>query len=823
MLKSLIISYLRNLLRNYKSTLINVFGLVVSLTCCLVIYNKIYYELSFDKFHSQAENTYRIVRQTNGLGLGLESGEFEYRNGVYGALPGTIKNEIPELVNVVPVLPLGNLLVEVQSKKNTNNPQLFKLENKSTVFTDSAYFKVFDFGNKGFKWIYGSPKTSLTEPFTVVLSQQLATKFYGDEYPVGKSLEIYNQPFKVTGLVTNVPSNTDFPFQMYMSYASLEKFNPNFSNDWSGLGDFECFVVLKSSSQKAIVEQKIKEIQVQHVSKEVAESRMFKLQPLTDIHYDTRFTNYTNRVVSKETIVTIGLIGLFLLIMACANYANLSLARSKYRAREVGIRKIMGGKRWHLVFQFFGESVVLTTFSTLLALVLSKLAILFLYNLFGIPQNFTPPFDFITVFGLLAFVIAVSLLSSGYPSLLLSASRPVDLVKSGFEISKKGVATFTRSMVILQFTISLLMIIGTISLYRQYQFLLNSDMGFDKVAVFNVPIPTNDETLMKRFRSVLMENPLIEDVSFSNSHPAQNAGNYTDISTFSGGNNIILTAHQAVADTSYLETYGLHLVAGDNFNLRDSSRSVIINEELAKQFNFTSPVDALGKEVTTYFDGENRKFTVCGVVKDYHYESFHNKIRPAFLIQKLNRSRIAGIRMVTDFNTGTSFNQIRDVLAYTENSWRSVFQNEYYEYEFIEDRIEANYASEENASNLINLFAIITIIISCLGIFGLALYSSEKRSKEIGIRKINGAKISEVMVMLNKDLVKWVLIAFIISSPIAFYVMHKWLENFAYKTELSWWIFALAGLLTLGIALLTVSFQSWKAASRNPIESLRYE
>ena len=371
MLKSLIISYLRNLLRNYKSTLINVLGLVVSLTCCLVIYSKIYYEMSFDKFHTDAESTFRVIRQTQGLGLGLEAGEYEYRNGVYGAFPGTIKNEIPELVNVVPVLPLGNLLVEVQSEKNTNNPQLFKLENKSTVFTDSVYFKVFDFGNKGFKWIYGSPKTSLTEPFTVVLSQQLATKFFGNENPVGKSLEIYNQPFKVTGLVTNVPSNTDFPFQMYMSYASLEKFNPNFSNDWSGLGDFECFVVLKSSSQKAIVEQKIKEIHAQHVSKEIAESRVFKLQPLTDIHYDTRFTNYNNRVVSKETIVTIGLIGLFLLIMACANYANLSLARSKYRAREVGVRKIMGGKRWHLVFQFFGESVVLTAFSTLLALLLS--------------------------------------------------------------------------------------------------------------------------------------------------------------------------------------------------------------------------------------------------------------------------------------------------------------------------------------------------------------------------------------------------------------------------------------------------------------------
>ncbi|MEZ5104564.1 MAG: ABC transporter permease [Draconibacterium sp.] len=823
MLKSLIISYLRNLFRNYKSTLINVLGLVISLTCCLVIYNKIYYEMSFDKFHTNAETTYRVIRQTKGLGLGLAPGEFEYRNAVYGAFPGTVKNEIPELANVVAIYPQGNLLINLPDEAGSGNPQIFKLENKRAAFTEPAYFDVFDFKDKGFKWINGSPSTSLSEPFSVVLSQKLATRLFGAELPVGKSLMIYDQPYKVTGLVTDVPSNTDFPFQMYLSFNSIERMAPNFTSDWGGFGGLECFLVLKNSSQKETVEQKIKEIHSQHVSEEIAENRIFKLQPLGDIHYDTRFTNYNNRIVSKDTIITIGLIGLFLLIMACANYANLSLARSKYRAREVGVRKMMGGKRWHLVFQFFGESFLLTTFSILFALLFSKLAILFFSNLFGIPQNFTPPFNFLTVVGLLSFIILVSLLSSGYPSLLLSASRPVDLVKSGFEISQKGVATFTKSMVIVQFTISLLMIIGTISLYRQYQFLLHSDMGYDKEAIFNVPIPTDDETLMNRFKALLLENPLIENVSLNNSHPATDAGNFNDISTFSNGNVITLTAHQAVVDTSYINTYGLHLVAGDNFSQSDSSKNIIINEELAKQFEFKSPFDAIGKEVSTYFDGANTRFKVCGVLKDFHYESFHNKIRPAFLLQKLNHSRIAGIRIANNINSGNTFKQMHDVLEFTENSWRSVFRNEYYEYEFVDDRIRDNYASEENASKLINLFAIITIIISCLGIFGLALYSSEKRSKEIGIRKINGAKISEVMLMLNKDLIKWVIIAFTISSPIAFFVMHKWLENFAYRISLSWWVFALAGIMTLVIAVLTVSWQSWKAATKNPVESLRYE
>jgi len=780
--------------------------------------------MSFDKFHSDAETTYRVIRQTKGLGLGLAPGEYEYRNAVYGAFPGTVKNEIPELANVVAIYPQGNLLIGIPEENELGSPKIFKLENKHAAFVEPAYFDVFDFKNKGFKWINGSPSISLSEPFSVVLSLQLAARLFGDELPVGKSIEINNRSYKITGLVSDVPANTDFPFEMYLSFNSIERMSPNFTSDWGGFGQLECFLVLKNSSQKEVVEQKIKEIHAQHVSEEIAENRVFKLQPLGDIHYDTRFTNFNNRIVSKDTIVTIGLIGLFLLIMACANYSNLSLAKSKHRAREVGVRKMMGGKRWHLVFQFFGESFLLTTFSILFALLLSKLAILFLNNLLGIPQNFTPPFSFISVLGLLAFVILVSLLSSGYPSLLLSASRPADLVKSGFEISQKGVATFTKSMVIIQFTISLLMIIGTISLYRQYQFLLNSDMGYDKEAIFNVPIPTDDETLMNRFKALLLENPLIENVSLNNSHPADDSGNFNDISTFSNGNVIKLTAHQAIVDTSYINTYGLHLVAGSNFIQNDSSRYVIINEELAKQFEFKSPFEAIGKEVSIYFDSPDNRFTVCGVVKDYHYESFYNKIRPAFLLQKLNRSRIAGIRIThnNSYNTGT-FKQMREVLAFTENSWRSIFPNEYYEYEFIDDRIRDNYASEENASKLINLFAIITIIISCLGIFGLALYSAEKRSKEIGIRKINGAKISEVMLMLNKDLIKWVIIAFTISSPIAFFAMNKWLENFAYKTNLSWWIFALSGILALGIALLTVSWQSWRAATRNPVEALRYE
>jgi len=821
MIRSFISSFLRNLVKNKRSSFINIFGLVVSLTCCFIIYYKISYELSFDKYHTQAEKTYRIIRQTKGLGLGLEAGEFEYRNAVYGALPGALKEEIPELKNVVSVFPQYGLLVKIPGE-SANNEQLYKLDIGS-VITETSYFELFDFKNTGFKWIQGSPATSLTDPFSVVLSQPLAKKYFGGKDAVGKTLIIYNKPFIVTGLIAEPPVNTDFPFQLFISYSTLDIIYKGYSKNWGNLSSLECYVVLDNPSQVTGVEEKIKNVHAQHVSKEVADNRIFKLQSLKDIHHDTRFTNFNYRTVSKQTLVTLGFIGLFLMIMACANYANLSLARSNYRSREVGIRKILGGKRWHLVFQFFGESVLLVFLSTILALLLSFLPIHFYSNLFGIPLNYSQPLTLRVALGIFLTIIFIGLLSSFYPSLLLSASKPVALIKKQFEISKKGVAIFTKSMVIIQFTISLLMIIGTITLYRQYQYLINSDIGFDKEAVFTVPVPSQDATLLNRFKSRLLESPNIKSVSFCNSHPARSA-NWSQAEAFLNDNLIKVSSQMVAIDTSYLRTFGLELIAGENIGLVDSSRNILVNEEMVKQLNFNSPEDAIGKEVMFYYGKPRARFIISGIVKDYHYESFHTKIRPTILLQDINRTYLAGIKITTNNNTTDgNYKQISNALAYTERSWKSVFPDEYYDYQFIEERIRSNYASEANSSKLINIFALITVIISCLGIFGLALYSSERRSKEIGIRKINGAKVSEVMILLNGDLVKWVVIAFFIASPVAWYAMNKWLENFAYKTTLSWWIFALAGVLALGIALLTVSWQSWRAASQNPVEALRYE
>ncbi|MEL7588516.1 MAG: ABC transporter permease [Prolixibacteraceae bacterium] len=815
MIKSILIFSLRNFIKDRKNTVINILGLVVSLTCSLIIYHKIAYEVSFDHFHTQYESTYRVVRETKGLGLNLKEGEFEYATGVFGGLPSAIKNEIPELKQVVPVFPLYRLQVSLTDKGATRDNRKLTLT-ETAALTEPAYFRIFDYKNTAFRWIYGSPEESLSEPFSIVLSQDLANKIFGDENPVGQSLLIDNKFFKINGLVSEIPLNTDYPFRMFVSFSTMEKMNPNFTKNWGGLGGLECYVTL-DPAQKETVEKKIKEVYAQHGTKEEVENRVFKLQPLESIHSDTRFSNFNNRVVGSETLITLGIIGLFLLIMACANYANLSLARSGSRTRSVGIRKTLGGKRWHVFAQFFGESVLLTTFAAVVALFLSYLTIRSFSNLIGIPTGYPVVLNYTAILGFILLILLASILNSSYPSLILSASRPVDLLKNKFKASARGSAVFTKSMVIVQFSISLLLITGTIAVYKQYRFLTGSDMGFDREAVFTVPIPNGDTNLQSRFKAKLLESPAIKNVSLGGSSPARSA-NWTDISRFSNGQENTVVSQIVEIDTSFIATYGLKLVAGTNLSIGDSSRYILVNEELARQLNFKTPDEAVGKEVTLF----RNKVFISGVVKDYHYDTFYSKIRPTFLVPDPRGVRVAGIKIA--MNPGGDYaDQLQRTLSYTEGTWKSVFENETYTYEFLDDVIRNYYTNEKNSSALISIFALITIFIACLGIYGLALYSSQQRSKEIGIRKINGAKVSEVMSMLNEDFVKWVVIAFVIATPVAYYVMNQWLEGFAYKTDLSWWIFALAGLLALGIALLTVSWQSWKAATRNPVEALRYE
>lgn len=820
MLKNFIILAIRNLVKSRTTSIINILGFSLGITCCLIIYFKVKYELSFDRFHTQSENTFRVVRHTKGLGLKLAAGEWEYRDGVFGALPGEIKRGIPEAVYVSPVMNFGYITISVPDSKTANGVKLFKVEGNAGL-VEPTFFNIFDYRGTNFGWIEGSPSASLSEPFSIVLTQTEANKYFPGENPMSKTILLDKLEFRVTGIVTDFPTNTDLPFKLLMSYSTIDKIDKGFTEDWNGLGNNQCYIALQNPDQKEIVESKIRKIYSQHASKEESENRIFKLQPLKDLHSDSRFGNYSNRLVSKEIVFALICVGLFIVIIASINYANLALARSGLRTREVGIRKVFGSSRRLIVAQFLGESFIITLVAMNIGLLCCKLILALSPAFLSIPAGYTITFDGFTIVFFILLLLLISFISGSYPALVVSRFQPVDILKSKFVISRSGKLIFTRAMVVLQFTISLIMIIATVVVLKQLKFLNDIDLGYNKEAVFVVGIPKNDKMLMERFKTTLLKNPYVQHVSLNTSDPAKSAS-WTDITRFENGEEKRIVTQIVSIDTSYIGTFRLNLLAGRNISNIDSGKTLLVNEQAIKDLEFKSIHDAVGAEVNLYAN-PNNKVTIVGVLKDYYYESLRNKVRPTALVGN-NRVDQAGIKLALDqHDKRNAYAQMKSVLQYTQHTWESIYPDNFYEYTFLEDRLNSYYRNEQLTSQLFNIFAIITIFIGCLGIFGLAFYTSEQKSKEIAVRKVNGASVGNIIGILSKNYAIWLGIAFLIACPVAFFAMRKWLESFAYKTEISWWVFALAGLTALTVAAITVSWQSYKAAVRNPVDSLKYE
>jgi len=826
MLRNIVILAIRNLLKSRTTSVINILGFSLGIICCLIIYFKVKFELSFDRYHTANENIFRVVRQTKGLGLSLAEGEWEYREGVYGGLPGEIKMEIPEVKLVTPVMDFDGI-VKVPDSSVASGFELFKLDGKGALL-EPAFFQIFDFKGTIFQWINGTAEEALKEPNSVVLTQNEAYKYFHGQNPMGKTLVLFdNINFTVTGIITDLPPNSDFPFKLLVSYISLDKLWPGFRQDWGGLGNNQCFVLLHNASQKAMVESKIKKIHAKHASKEQVENRIFILQPLREMHNDSRFGNFNNRVISKDIILSLICVGIFIILIASINYAIMALSRSGLRMREVGIRKVFGSRRSSIIIQFIGESFILTLIALNIGILCSKLILAMSPSFIGIPLTYPVPFDGFTIVFSMVLLILISSISGSFPALVVSAIQPIDILKKRILISQTGKLNFTRSMVVLQFTISLIMIICTIMVFKQLHFVNNIDLGYNKEAVFTVDIPNSDNAmfdrdikLRDRFKASLLNNPLIDHVSFSSNDPAQSRS-WTDITRFENQSEIRIVTQLVAIDTSYVETYELSLVAGKNITAVDSGKTILVNQQLVKELHFKNDYEAIDAQLNLNGD-PNNKVTISGVVKDYYYESLRNKIRPTVLIGKPEWSNMAGIRLSL-IDKKDYVRQLKSSLEYTKEIWESVYPDNLYEFTFLEDRLNAYYRNERLTSQLFNVFSLIAIFIGCLGIFGLAYFTCEQKSKEIAVRKVNGASIQSILVILSKNYAIWLGIAFVIACPVAWYAMQIWLKGFAYKTTMSWWVFVSGGILSLLVAGLTVSWQSYKAAKRNPVDSLKYE
>ena len=811
---------IRRISRNYKSNFLIFIGLVIGLSSCFIIYTKINYEISFDRSHTQRENIYRVVRVTSGLEY--TTGGLEYRTGVFTALPAEIKRSIPELQNVVTMFYVYGQKINIPARDNT--PDKTFDQNDGVVFTESSFFDVFDYGKSENKWLEGEGKKVLDEPFTAVITEEISQKLFSDEYPVGRNIKIFGTNFTIRGVIQNLPENTDFPFKVLLSLPTYtEKLNPGATTDWGNLSDnFQCYVVLNNSRNIELIEKEFKEIVTPHANPDIAERRLFKLQALSKVHKESQFGNYNNRTVSGGLLLALSIIGAFIFLIACFNYSNFFLAETFKQNKQIALKLILGNKPVSVFFQFLTESLLVNFCALLLSVEITLSVIRSYYSFIDIPEGYLPVVNTGALLFVLTLLISGGIISVIFSTFNLKFKSLSSLLKRGNSENIRRGSNFGKASIILQFVVAQTVIIATLFIVKQIYFINHKELGYNSENIIYARLPENSKSKLTALSGDLLSLSSIQGVSYSSVIPAE-AHNWTSFSAIINNNEKRIDAEIKYADSSYMNIYSFKMIRGYNFSASDTIGPIpiIVNKEFLLEMGLNNIDDAIGRGIR---GPGGLNLYIKGVVKDFHSGSLHEEIRPCVFFANPAGFRIVNIKLAYSGSSDIKGSGIISAdLDKIDKIWKSVFPGQAFPYIFLSERINNYYTSDHKALNLFLLFAFITIFLCILGILGLSLSMNERKTKEIGIRKINGATISEILAMLNIDFLKWVSFAFIFSVPIAWFSMHKWLENFAYKTELSWWVYLMGGVLTLVIALLTVSLQSWRAATRNPVEALRYE
>ncbi|GAB3895788.1 ABC transporter permease [Spirosoma agri] len=820
MIKSYFTTALRALKRNWSYSVINVLGLTLSLACCLLLFLAIRYELSFDRHNAHADQTYRLVS------FSKTANEDRLNVGIpLPALPA-LRTDFPELKHQVTMVNRITNVVVTAGEKSGQATRKFQEGDGVLAFVEPEYFRLFDVN-----WKSGSAQTALTNPNSVVLSERMAHKYFGMSTPIGKKIRVNNKTdFVVTGVVQDLPATSSMPFEVLLSFASLKQYGASTNwDDWqSTYGGAQIYLMLPGTvadqpTALARMNQQLAAFVKKYHKADDAKDLVYELQPLTAIHFDARSDNYAKRTVSKEMIWAMGLIGLFILITACVNFINLATAQAIRRAKEVGVRKVLGSSRGQLVRQFLGETGVLIGLAVVLALVVAQLTLPYVGELLNIKPGTATLLD-PTVF---IFLMTLGLLTTGlagfYPALVLSGYQPIVALKGKIRASGQGGSsginqlTLRRGLIVGQFAISQLLIIGTIIAYSQMTYFRSADLGFSRDAVLTVLIPEKNPGQLEGLNAKLTGLPGIQSMSYAMTTPSSTSNWTTGFRFENDEKEPDYGVLMRPADSAYVRTYGLNLIAGRMFQSADTMREFVINEAFMKRLGFQKPEQVIGKLMTV--NGETVKKPIVGVVKDFNAFSLHQKIEPSVLTSYRDQYRSLGIKL----SAGQSAESVSQLLKKIEASWNDTFPDFVFKYNFLDETLANFYKGEERMYSLFQLLAGIAIFIGCLGLYGVVSFMVETRTKEVGIRKALGATTGHIFGLFSLDFVRLVLIALVLSSPLAWYIMNQWLQTFAYKITIEWWMFALAGVLAVGIALLTVSFQSIKAALMNPVKSLRSE
>jgi putative ABC transport system permease protein len=783
----------RNLWKHKVFSFINVMGLTVGMTACFLIFLYVSFELSYDNFNTKSDRIYRLVTDVITPSETIRAGVTSW---AYGP---NIKVDFPEVESFVR-LNGGSFLVRKGD---------IKFQEEKTIFADSTLFSVFDFD-----LIKGDPATALKNTMSVVFTEEAARKYFGESDPIGQTLLLSGEgfPVTVTGVMKNIPENSQIKGDMFVSMSTLtEKLNKGIDGEWGNFG-VSTYLLLKSGTTGKELEKKFPAFLNNHAGSMMRKMNMHYtlfLEPLRDVHLHS--SRGSNEPGSLNNVYIFSVVAIFILLIACINFVNLTTARSVERAKEVGIRKVVGAPKGLLARQFVSESVLLCLIAFVFSVALSAVLIPWFNNLSGKVISTGILSNLFYVGGMFVAAVCIGLVSGMYPAFVLSSFEPVVVLKGRFTTSVKGIL-LRKGLVTLQFGISIALIIATIIVYTQMKFMRDRDLGFSKEQM--LILETGGDPRKEAFKESLLSISGVKSTATSGSVPGSgNSSAYSEIENKSGDLQVA-NLDLYFVDFDYIKQFDLRVVAGRAFSKdfgTDSTQAMVLNEATVKLLGYSSPEQAIGRR----FKQWGREGKIIGVIKDFHFRALQEVIKPLTMRIEPRQTEMVSVKI--------EGGDPKSVLEAIETKWKTMMPDRPFSYFFMDEFFDRQYQSEERFEKLFFNFAILAIFISCLGLLGLASYSTMQRTKEIGVRKVMGASVGSIVGLLSMDFLKLVFVAFVIASPIAYYGMHQWLYKFAYRTDIHWWVFAAAALLSFAIAFVTVSFQSIKAALTNPVKSLRSE
>ncbi|MFC2104025.1 ABC transporter permease [Bacteroidota bacterium] len=789
----------RILVRNKVFSLINIFGLSVGLTSIIVIFLFIINELNFDKHHSNFDRIYKVVNKQ------MENNRENFDEAVPVPLSGVLKEELTGHDHVTQIYFSHDDLLRIEKEKYME---------EGLLYVDTNFTKVFDV-----EFIEGNPQ-DFRDPFIIFLTEDIANKYFGSvSNAINKEIIIMDSiSLNVRGVVKNPPKQTHIPYKYLISLNSLstEIFKFDYNSWGTRMSGFGTYLTIKEGVSENKITDQISKIVINNVPEDQKnDNTVYFLLPLKEIHFDDRFGSYSGAyIISKKLIWIFSSVGLFILMIAFVNFTNLSIVQTIKRAKEVGIRKVVGADRIKLIKQFLGETFLLIFIAEVISLILTEVVLdkinaasenIIKLKLYG---------DNITILFLIVLLILLTFLSGIYPALVLSRYNPIRALRYNMKLGKRKSLSLYSLLVIFQFFISQILIVSAIVIVLQMNFIKNKDLGFTKENVILVNLPQNQSEKARVLVDMLQQSPDIKKVSLGIGAPMASS-NITSSFQMLGDEETDYMANVKTVNASYFDLYNIKLIAGEWYkeaNPKDTIFNVVVNKSLLKEVNIEKPLDAIDKYI--YVFGSNMA-RIVGVIEDFHAFSLHGKIPPVIFVP------------IKDFyiqlHIKTNGKSYLELSSFIEQCWEDVFPEYIYDYDFLEETIEQRYSTDQRFSNIIKIFTIVAIIIACLGLYGLVSFMLVQRTKEIGVRKALGSSVSSILILVSKQYLNLILISCIIAWPVAYYLMKNWLKNYAYKIDINIWIFVLSGIILLLITFLTIFYQALKVAKTNPVNVLRYE